>query len=129
MKHPASLNEREPRWLRRHEPVADSQFLAEPDAVWLLNQQRIGTRIDRITLDLLAEDHASGARTTFQQQKRYALPSQLVRGREASNATADNEHSHRNLVIGSIPNPITRLPDYSITRFRFVAGRGLRAFG
>src|SRR5207248_1946932 len=56
----------------------------------LLDEQRIGTRVDGEAVDLFAENHAAGARRPFEYHERRAAAVQLVRGREARDSGADD---------------------------------------
>ena len=56
-----------------------------------MNQQRIGATIDRVPVNLLAEDHAAEARPAFEQHERDVLSMQLISRRQATNPAADDD--------------------------------------
>src|SRR5262249_58568718 len=81
----------------RHERASEAESLAKRDRVRFLNQQRVGPAVDREAADLLAEDHAAGARRLFEDDEGQAPPRQLVGRREARDSAADdgNVNGHR----------------------------------
>ena len=56
---PVALNESEPRRQCRDQAIPQAELLAQPDPVRFLNQQGIGSRIDRVAVDLFADDDAA----------------------------------------------------------------------
>ncbi len=62
VKTAVALDEREARRLGRDQPVAEPELLAELDAVGLLDQQRVGSAVDGVAVDLFAQDDAADAR-------------------------------------------------------------------
>ena len=91
VKTTVTLNKRKARQLGWDQQVAEPKFLAELDAFGLLNQQRVRSAINGVTVDLFAQDHAADAWTALEEHERYALPIELVSGRQASNPAADDD--------------------------------------
>ena len=89
----AALDVREARRLGRDQAIAEADLLAERDAFGLLNQQRVGAAVDGVAVDLFADDHAAGAGRALEHDEGGAVPRELVGGREAGDASADDDAS------------------------------------
>src|SRR5207244_10210353 len=91
MQPSSALNVGEPWFSRGHEPIAEPELLAQPDRPGFLREQGVGPGVDREAVDLLAEDDAAGARGAFQDREPDAARVQLVAGRKAGDASADDD--------------------------------------
>jgi hypothetical protein len=80
METPAALDEGDPRRLGGDQPVAESNFLTERDALRLLDEQRVGSAVDRESVDLFAQDDSAGAVRMLEDDEADAAPRQLVSG-------------------------------------------------
>jgi len=85
------LDECEARQLGRRQQAAQAQLLAQFDAFGLLDEQCVGAAVDRVPVDLLAEDDAAETRPAFEQHERYVLSMQFVRRRQTANPAADDD--------------------------------------
>ena len=74
----------------RHERGSEPELLAQPDAVGLLHQERIGPRVDRESVDLLAQDHAAGTRRALEHDESDAALLELVGDRQPRDPAADD---------------------------------------
>ena len=79
MQDAAALNERHPRQSGRNEPIAEAELAAQLDAIGLLDEQRVGPAIDRVPVNLLTQDHPTGAGASFQEHERL-LPAMKLEG-------------------------------------------------
>ena len=107
-----TLNEREPWQLRRHQLIAEAKLFAELDPLRLLNEQGVWSTIDREAVDLFTQNHATEARTAFEQDERHVVATELIRRCKTGNAAADDDDlGHRSHgVIIAFRGPAIRGP-------------------
>ena len=72
------------------EPVAEAQLAAERHGARLLHEQRVGTGVDDPAVESFGGDDAAGAIGRFEHAHRHATALQLVGGRQARDAAADD---------------------------------------
>src|SRR4029079_5265908 len=89
----------EPRGSGRDQPIAEAQLTAQRHAVRLLDEQRVGSAVDGVAVNLLAENHAAGARSCLQQHEWMAAQMQFVSGRESGDAAADDDDRRHETVL------------------------------
>ena len=91
MQRAAAQDEGEPRRLGRHQAIAEAELLAELDAVRLLDEQRVGTGVDREAVDLLAEDDAARRARASSRTNGTPRRRELVGRRQAGDAATDDD--------------------------------------
>ena len=91
MEPPGPLNVSETRRLGGHELGSETELLAQRDAGWLLHEQRVRSGVNRIAIDLFAEDHATGSLAPLEDDGRDVLASQLVGRRETRYPSTDDD--------------------------------------
>jgi hypothetical protein len=80
------------RHKRGQQAIADSELTAERDRGGLLHEHRIGSAIDDPSIESIAAYHTAQTIGGLEQADADAAPLQLVCGREARDASADNGH-------------------------------------
>src|SRR5882672_8371130 len=104
----ASLNEGDPRGLCGDQPVAQTDLLAQCDPLRFLGEERVRAGIDRESVDVLAEDDATGPAGAFEDDARHVTSLELVGRREPSDAAADNHCVNIHSLAGPHPRSPTR---------------------
>src|SRR5207244_12770825 len=74
VKPAATLDVRDARRLGRDQSIAETELLAERDPFMLLDDERVGTAVDREPVDLFAENDAAGTRAVLEKDEGDAAP-------------------------------------------------------
>ena len=130
MQPAAALDVRHARQLRRHEPAAEPELLAERDPFRFLNQQRVGTAVDGEAIDFFAEDHAAGPRRAVEHDERHASSRQLVRRGQPGNPRADDgdvDHRRARTRSSSMAMKVGEVFSDSVRRSVVASSRAVRA--